>query len=73
MELDPDERRALIESLIASLDDDDFDVPPSPAWEAEISRRVEEIEAGTAKFIPGSVVFEKARAIVNAAKAAQIS
>ncbi len=47
----PDEERAeLAHDLIASLDTP-ADADTSDAWDAEISRRVAEIDAGTAKLV----------------------
>lgn len=71
-ELAPDERRALVESLLASLDAEDASFDPSPEWEAEIIRRIEDVDAGRASTTPGELVLRRAWAIVNAAKAAQV-
>jgi putative addiction module component (TIGR02574 family) len=38
------------------------------AWDAEIARRVAEIEAGTVEFIPGDEVLARIRAKISAAK-----
>lgn len=46
-----DDRAKLAASLLASLDGpEDPDV--ETAWAAEIRRRIEEVDAGTAKLIP---------------------
>lgn len=57
----PLEERSLIASrLIESVDDvDDFDL--SPAWNAEIDRRMESIKNGTAKLIPHDEVMASVR------------
>ena len=50
LNLNDDERAELARDLIASLD-----APPDPdtanAWDAEIARRIAEIDSGTAKLI----------------------
>lgn len=55
--LDPDERVALAVELFESLE------PETPAvedaWEAEIDRRVEEVERGTARLVPAEEVFRR--------------
>lgn len=51
MELPPEARAALAGSLIDSLDDhldDDVEV----AWEAEIARRIRELDEGKVKLVP---------------------
>ena len=51
MELPPEARAALAGSLIDSLDDqvdDDAEV----AWDAEIARRIREIDEGKVKLVP---------------------
>jgi putative addiction module component (TIGR02574 family) len=60
LELTPQERQALVEDLLLSLDE------PSPAelhalWEKEISRRVEELRSGKVKGIPWEEVQEEMR------------
>jgi putative addiction module component (TIGR02574 family) len=61
----PDEERAeLASSLIDSLDpavDEDAEV----AWQHEISRRMDEIKAGTAKTIPWREVQGRVRALLH--------
>jgi putative addiction module component (TIGR02574 family) len=48
--LKPEERFALAEAMLESLEDkSDFEV--DQAWQAEIGRRVDEVEAGTAKYV----------------------
>jgi putative addiction module component (TIGR02574 family) len=51
LELPPDERAALAGSLIESLDEG-FDADAEAAWDAEIARRVAEIDAGAVRLIP---------------------
>ena len=47
------ERRALVERLAESLPDEYDDSFSDPDFQAELDRREAEIEAGTAKLIPG--------------------
>ena len=58
--LPADERIGLVEKVIASLN-----LPARPEidrmWAAEAERRVEEIDQGEAKLIPGDSVFAKIR------------
>ena len=59
--LTPHERAELARFLIDSLDegtDDDAEA----AWDAELARRMAEIESGTAAGEPGDAVFAKLRA-----------
>jgi putative addiction module component (TIGR02574 family) len=55
LELPPEARAAIAGTLINSLDDE-VDERAEPAWEAEIARRVEELDAGKVQGIPWSVV-----------------
>ncbi|HET9408562.1 MAG TPA: addiction module protein [Candidatus Sulfotelmatobacter sp.] len=58
------ERAELASNLIDSLDptvDPDAEV----AWQAEIARRLEEIETGQVKTIPWDEVRRKGRALLN--------
>jgi putative addiction module component (TIGR02574 family) len=58
------ERAELAASLIDSLDpkvDEDVEA----AWQAEIARRIEEIETGKARAIPWEEVREKGRRLLN--------
>jgi putative addiction module component (TIGR02574 family) len=58
MRISADERAELADRLIASLTGNrGYD----PAWEAEMNRRIDEIEAGTANTISAEEVFEKLR------------
>lgn len=59
MQLDPQEREMLIERLIG----DSEELPPmSPEWQAEVSRRLTEIEEGTAQFLSHEEVMKRVRA-----------
>jgi putative addiction module component (TIGR02574 family) len=59
MSIPADHRAELADRLIASLTGNHrYD----PAWEAEMNRRIDEIEAGTAKTLSEEEFFEKLRA-----------
>jgi putative addiction module component (TIGR02574 family) len=51
MELPPEARAALAGSLIDSLDDR-VDEDAEAAWDAEIARRIREIDEGKVKLVP---------------------
>jgi putative addiction module component (TIGR02574 family) len=63
LELAPNERAQLAHRLIVSLDDDVEDNPAEVerAWEDEIRRRLQEVDAGTAELIPAEEVFAELR------------
>ena len=59
MQLSAEERSELIERLIDTV----LPAPPlHPAWEAEIARRVAEMDAGLVEGIPAEKVFAEMRA-----------
>lgn len=63
LQLTAEERGELIERLIDTV------VPPPPlhpAWEAEIARRVAEMDAGVVEGIPAEQVFAKMRTLIEA-------
>jgi putative addiction module component (TIGR02574 family) len=53
LQLSPEERAALAATLIESLDQE-VDEDAEAAWEAEIRRRLGELDSGTVKTIPWS-------------------
>ena len=56
------QRADLAERLIASIE------PPAPLhpdWEAEIARRIADLDAGRTKTIPGEQVFAELRALID--------
>lgn len=58
MKLSPEERADLADRLwISAMPREEV----AAAWDAEIARRVAEIEAGTAELIPAEEVFAKLR------------
>ena len=61
LQLSPPDRSELIHRLIVSLEDEPEDSPEviAKAWDAEIARRVAEIDAGTATLVPQDEVFAK--------------
>jgi putative addiction module component (TIGR02574 family) len=61
--LAPEERVRLAEELLSSVQDSDEEI--EAAWEAEIKRRLDEVESGTAKLIPAEEVFAEIRALLK--------
>jgi putative addiction module component (TIGR02574 family) len=59
LELPSAERAQLAKSLLVSLDDetDDELAEVERAWDAEIRRRIAELDAGTAELIPAEDAF----------------
>lgn len=55
LKLDESERAQLLEELSASLHGIDL----GDEWEAEIQRRVDDVESGRAQTVPGREVFER--------------
>lgn len=58
-ELTPDERVQLAEEILASIHEADEEI--DAAWDAEVRRRVAEIESGAAELIPAEEVFARLR------------
>jgi putative addiction module component (TIGR02574 family) len=58
-ELSPEERVLLAEGILATVHGVDEEV--DAAWEAEITRRVADIESGSAQLIPAEEVFANLR------------
>jgi putative addiction module component (TIGR02574 family) len=62
LELTAEERAQLADRLLASLfEDHDIET----AWDAEVERRIEEIEAGRSKLIPLAESLERARTAIK--------
>jgi len=61
LELPLDEREILANRLLESIEDQNEE-PVSLEWEAEIARRIEEIDSGKAVLIPAEEVFARMRA-----------
>lgn len=55
LRLEPDERVRLVEALSASLDG----VELNTEWEAEIQRRIEDVDSGRVQSVPGEAVFAR--------------
>lgn len=67
LQLSPDEKRALIESLVISMDCDP-DADPEEiarAWDEEVARRVEAMDRGEVEMIDGDEVFARLRAMLT--------
>ncbi|MFG6442795.1 addiction module protein [Roseateles sp. LKC17W] len=59
LRLNPDERAELAERLWASVEGSDS---PDPAWEAEIKRRMQEVDSGAVHCRPWDEVMTELRA-----------
>jgi len=55
LKLDPQEREELIDELSASLDASNL----GEYWEAEIKRRIDDVDSGRVKTVPGDEVFAR--------------
>lgn len=63
MKLSDADRAELIERLVSHT----LPAPPlHPSWEAELARRVAELDAGLVKSIPAEEVFAKMRTLIDA-------
>lgn len=58
-DLSPEERVQLAEEILATVHEPDDEV--DAAWDAEIKRRIAEIERGSASLIPAEEVFSSLR------------
>jgi putative addiction module component (TIGR02574 family) len=62
LQLSAEERAELIERLIDTV----LPAPPlHPAWEAEIARRLDEMDAGLVESIPAEKVLADMRAMIE--------
>ncbi|MEW6169450.1 MAG: addiction module protein [Pseudomonadota bacterium] len=70
LQLSRQERVALIDRLIVSLEGEPEDTPEvvARAWDEEIARRVADMEAGRTEWIPAEEVFEKIDKIIETAR-----
>ena len=57
LKLSPEQREELIDELSASLDAADL----GEEWEAEIQRRIADVDSGKVKTIPADEVFDRLR------------
>ena len=62
LKLTPEERSRLADRLIASIFEDH---EIEDAWEAEVERRVQEIESGRSVLIPAAESIARARATIK--------
>ena len=62
--LPAEDRARLAEDLLSSLQED-ADPAVEAAWDTEIRRRLDEVEAGTAKLIPAAEVFAEVRLMLK--------
>lgn len=60
--LEPDERAALAEALLASLDTPE---EIEAAWAEEIERRSADFKSGSVRGIPAEIVLAEARALLK--------
>jgi putative addiction module component (TIGR02574 family) len=67
MQLSPEEKRALIESLVISMDCDPDATPEqiARAWDEEIERRVDAMDKGDVEMIDGDEVFARLRTMLT--------
>lgn len=63
LKLSAEDRAALIERLADSV----LPAPPlHPSWDAEMARRLAELDAGTVASVPIAQVLAQARALIDA-------
>jgi putative addiction module component (TIGR02574 family) len=63
LSLAPEERVRLAEALLATVQEVDHEV--EAAWDAEIERRVGDIDQGRVKLIPAEEVFAEVRRLIK--------
>jgi putative addiction module component (TIGR02574 family) len=61
--LPTEDRIRLAEELLATVQEVDAEV--EQAWDAEIRRRIAEIDSGTAKLVPAEEVFAEVRRLLK--------
>lgn len=64
LQLPPEERARLAEELWASIHVHD-EGQEDPAWDAEIRRRVEEVDRGIGTLVPAEEAFARARSALR--------
>jgi putative addiction module component (TIGR02574 family) len=64
MALPPEERAALVEELLASLDSE-RDPNVDEAWAAEITKRAERVLAGESRGVPWETAKREVRAVLS--------
>ena len=60
-----DERAALANTLLDTLDETDESVSIREAWDAEVARRIEDLKAGKAVTVPWEELHRQLLAMVN--------
>jgi putative addiction module component (TIGR02574 family) len=68
MALSSHERGALIDRLMATLQEGPAEEGVEAAWDGEIKRRVDDIRSGLVKMIPGEQVHRRLRKRLRDAK-----
>jgi putative addiction module component (TIGR02574 family) len=64
--LPAEDRARLAEELLSSLQTEENEAPEiEAAWDEEIRRRLDEIDAGTAKLIPAAQAFAEVRRMLK--------
>jgi putative addiction module component (TIGR02574 family) len=58
-------RAALAAQLIESLDELESEESVDDAWMAEVQRRLAEVDAGTARLVPGDVAIRQIAAAIR--------
>jgi putative addiction module component (TIGR02574 family) len=63
LELSVEDRAELTSVLVTSLDDDEYEdrATVEAAWDAELTKRLEEIKSGKVQGIPATEVLEEMR------------
>jgi putative addiction module component (TIGR02574 family) len=61
--LPPDERTALVNTLLDSLEDADESV--QAAWDEEVARRMQDLQAGKAVTVPWEELHQELLAMLN--------
>jgi putative addiction module component (TIGR02574 family) len=62
LKLSAEDREALVERLIASLEPSE---PLHPAWREEIAKRVADMEAGRSRFVPADEAMARLTAHIH--------
>jgi putative addiction module component (TIGR02574 family) len=67
LKLSLEDREALVETLIASLESEGG---LSPEWQQEVARRVADMQAGRSRFIPADEAMRRLAAHIHARRSA---
>ena len=59
------EQVRLLDEIDLAIAEDQPNLPLSPAWKAEIERRLKDFRAGHTEGIPGEAVFQELRQIID--------